>query len=192
MVNKSRMIEEYEINPFTMVLLPDSYGLKTFTKIIELHDTYTSPYKPIEILKKSCEYFGSSFEGRKNGTRRLTGVTHKAPIIVDPHTSIYFFPTTSPTKPECFWIAHEHVASYERVSSKETMITFRNQQPLKVPISYSSFEAQFMRTSMLRIKFSQRIDEMEKKAIYQMGGRISGQASEWISPYFLKKSNVKK
>ncbi|MEF3400758.1 competence protein ComK, partial [Listeria monocytogenes] len=37
-----------------------------------------------------------SLAGRKEGTKHLIGVTHKPPIIIDPVTSTYVFPTVAP------------------------------------------------------------------------------------------------
>ncbi|MFY2158230.1 competence protein ComK [Cytobacillus firmus] len=58
-----QIIEEYEINPNTMIIKPLSYGIKVYSQIWELDDEITSPFKPIEIIKSSCKYFGSSYEG---------------------------------------------------------------------------------------------------------------------------------
>ena len=91
-------IEEYEINPQTMAIFPVEYGSKIYSKILEEDDEVLSPFKPLDIIKKSCQYFGASFDGRREGTRELIGITHKAPIVIDTNTSIYFFPTTSPVK----------------------------------------------------------------------------------------------
>ncbi len=163
MVDKSRLIEEYEVNPQTMMLQPIEYGSKIFTKIFELDHTLLSPFRPFEIVKKSCEYFGSSYEGRKEGTKQLTGIYYKAPIIVDPHTSIYLFPTTSPTKQECFWLSHKHIHSHHSSTNGETVVTFTNRKSYMLPISNSSFETQLMRTSRLQYVLSQRIHEMESR-----------------------------
>lgn len=163
MSTKSRIIEEYEVNPHTMVLKPIEYGAKTFTQIIEVNDVLISPFKPLEILKKSCEYFGSSYEGLKEGTKTLTGIVYKAPIIVNPQMSLFFFPTTSPAKHECTWISHAFVKEYEPLEDGSTNVHLQNQQTCIVPISYSSFKNQMRKTAELRIAYSQRISEMETR-----------------------------
>lgn len=48
------IIEEYEINPCTMMITPTSYGSKTYSQIIELKDEFLYPFRPIDIIKKSC------------------------------------------------------------------------------------------------------------------------------------------
>lgn len=56
-------ISEYEITPYTLMVLPIHYGTKVYSRIIELEDDFISPFKPMDIMKKSCEYFGASYEG---------------------------------------------------------------------------------------------------------------------------------
>ncbi|RFU63541.1 transcriptional regulator [Peribacillus saganii] len=160
------LIEEYEITPYTLLLMPIQYGSKTYTRIYELNEEFISPFRPLDIIKKSCQYFGSSYEGRREGTKRLIKITHKAPIAIDPTSSIFFFPTISPSRPQCVWLAHEHISSYSRSGAAETSITFRNQKSINLPVSFSSFENQLLRTAHLKTTLVQRIAETERKSFY--------------------------
>ncbi|WP_456271868.1 competence protein ComK [Bacillus sp. AK031] len=191
MVEKSRIIEEYEINPYTMLIMPVEYGTRTYTEIQEVNETLLSPFKPFDIIKKSCEYFGSSYQGRKDGTKRLTGITHKAPIIVDPHSSIYLFPTTSPAKSECIWVSHDHVLSHTKKNSKEISVMFRNRSSFDLPISYASFESQMMRTAMLRINFQHRIANADIQSANRSFMMYQGSASEPIPAYGWKQKRTR-
>ena len=157
-----RKIEEYEINPYTVMIKPIEVDGNIYSEIYELEDRFWSPEKPIDIVKRSCKYFGSSFEGRRDGTIQLINVTHKAPIIVDHHTSIYLFPTTSPLKPQCIWISHEHVKSHQKNDRTTSLVLFQNNEIHEIPISYTSFGNQLTRTASLRISFKQNIKRMER------------------------------
>ena len=59
----------------------------------------------MNIIENSCEYFGSSYLGRHEGTKKLIGITHKAPIIIEESKNLIYFPTTSPRLTDCVWIA---------------------------------------------------------------------------------------
>ncbi|EGP9038072.1 competence protein ComK, partial [Listeria monocytogenes] len=61
--------------------------------------------------------FSTSFSlvGRKEGTKHLIGVTHKPPIIIDPVTSTYVFPTVAPSSTECIWIFPQHIKDYHAI-----------------------------------------------------------------------------
>ncbi|MCM3573335.1 competence protein ComK [Mesobacillus subterraneus] len=61
--NTKNLVEEYEINPFTMIIIPEEYGSRIYSRVIELEEEYLSPFRPIDIVKKSCKYFGSSYDG---------------------------------------------------------------------------------------------------------------------------------
>jgi competence protein ComK len=164
-------MDEYEINPFTMIVFPFLYGSRVFSKVVEMEDEYISPLKPLDLVKRGCEYNLSDYEARKKATRMLTGITHKTPIAIDPFSSIYFLPTISPTKSDCIWVSHEHVLDHKRNDSHSTRVIFRNKQVFILPVSYSSFEKQLLRTSLLRTRTLQRMKENKRKASYLINGR---------------------
>jgi competence protein ComK len=165
-MNKRELIEEYEINPMTLAVLPLQYGGKLYSQIYQMDDELHSPFKPLELIKKSCRLFASSYEGRKEGSRQLIGITHKIPITIDSTNLMYFFPTTSPNNPRCAWISHEHVLHYEKVDSTNTLIIFRNKESIIIPISIYSFENQMLRTALLRTKLMQRIGDYDRKTMF--------------------------
>jgi competence protein ComK len=166
MTKKKDMNEEYEMNPLTAAIVPLQYGSKLFSQIHQLDQELYSPLKPLELIKLSCRLFGSGYEGRKEGSRQLIGITHKIPIIIDATNRMYFFPTTSPTNPQCSWISHEHVLRYEEIDATNTLITFRNMKTLVIPISVYSFENQMLRTAFLQTKLMQRIDGFNRKSTF--------------------------
>ncbi|PLT33821.1 competence protein ComK [Bacillus sp. V5-8f] len=180
---KPGLIEEYEITPYTIMVKPITYGSKIYSHIIELDDEFISPFRPIDIIKKSCHYFGTSYEGRKEGTRQLIGITHKAPIAINPTSSMFFFPTTSPLRPQCIWVSLEHIESFKRIDLSHTFVTFKNNQQAELPISTSSFENQYMRTVFLKDKLIQRIEETDRKYVYLHSGPHQLKASEMGAKY---------
>jgi competence protein ComK len=184
---KLKQIEEYEVNPFTMFIKPIAYGSKIYSEIFEVEDEFLSPFKPLDIIRNSCEYYGSDYEGRRNGTKQLVGYAHKIPIAIDPTNRIFFFPTTSPSRQECIWISHEHVKDYERVNPQETLILFNNNQSFIFPVSCSSIISQLERTAYLRTKLMQRIEYNEKKSFYLLQRPKAMEASEDSYQYGKKK-----
>jgi competence protein ComK len=184
---KLRQIEEYEVNPFTMFIKPIVYGSKIYSEIFEVEDEFLSPFKPLELIKSSCEYYGCDYEGRRNGTKQLVGYAHKIPIAIDPTNRIFFFPTTSPNRHECIWISHEHVRDFERINPQETLILFSNNQSYKFPVSCSSIISQLERTAYLRTKLMQRIEYNERKSFYLLQRPKGMEASEDSNKYGQKK-----
>ena len=78
---------DYEITFDTQVILPVE---NNSSRIIENNESYVINVPPMQVLEHSCEYFGSSFNGRKEGTKKLLGITHKSPIIVEESRKIIF------------------------------------------------------------------------------------------------------
>lgn len=99
--------------------------------------------------------------GRKEGTKHLIGVTHKPPIIIDPVTSTYVFPTVAPSSTECIWIFPQHIKDYHAIGFNHTLIIFSNMETFEIDMSLASFNNQIARTSMLHMKFSQKMRMME-------------------------------
>ncbi|MBA9025240.1 MULTISPECIES: competence protein ComK [Bacillaceae] len=185
--SKQVLIENYEINPFTCFIKPIVYGSKIYSQAIEKNGEFISPFKPLVIIKKSCEYFGSSYEGRRGGTRRLIGATHKAPIIIDQTNPIFFFPTTSPLIDDCIWIAYHHVIDFKEKDNGMVQVYFHNNITLEVNMSIGSFTNQMQRTAMLESKIIKINKEIGKMAYGLHSLHNNMEASEALRSYSAEK-----
>ena len=145
---------DYEITFDTQVILPVE---NNSSRIIENNESYVINVPPMQVLENSCEYFGSSFNGRKEGTKKLLGITHKSPIIVEESRKIIFFPTTSPDRIDCVWINLEKVNKYYKSSSKKSIIEFKNGDIIEFDVSIGSLTNQIMRASRLKYILEERI-----------------------------------
>jgi competence protein ComK len=169
-----------------MFLQPVDYGSKVYTKVFEVEEEILTPFKPLDIVRKSCDYFGCDYEGRKRGTRQLIGYARKIPIVIEPTNHIFFFPTTSPDHPNCIWISHGHIKNYRRIAPQQTLITFQNKQSHVFPVSYSTIENQRLRTSLLKTELWQRIEQSEKKLNYFLQKPMDMKAAEDVQEYSKK------
>lgn len=145
---------DYEITFDTQVILPVE---NNSSRIIENNESYVINVPPMQVLEHSCEYFGSSFNGRKEGTKKLLGITHKSPIIIEESRKIIFFPTTSPDRIDCVWINLEKVNKYYKSSSKKSIIEFKNGDIIEFDVSIGSLTNQIMRASRLKYILEERI-----------------------------------
>ncbi|MGI2838278.1 competence protein ComK [Bacillus cytotoxicus] len=155
-----RYVENYVINKKTMALLPVILGEKNvITRVIEVEDSFFMFQKPLDIVERSCRKHGSSFLGRKEVTKELTRITHKAPIAISPTDQLYFFPTYSYSRKECAWLSHFHIASNKELADGNLIIRFINGFAVKLEMSKSSFENQQNRTAKLRTEYEDRKDK---------------------------------
>ncbi len=144
---------DYEVNYDTQVILPIE-GSKS--KVIESDNEYVVNQTVQEVLEHSCEYFGSSYEGRKEGTRKMLGITHKSPIIVEESQKMIFFPTTSPERLDCIWVNLEKIEKYYKVDNKKSAIIFKNGDKLEFDVSFGSLSNQILRATRLKFVLDER------------------------------------
>ena len=144
----------YEINRNTMALIPINDDQ---TRIIERDNNFIVNENIMEIIKNSCENFGSSYIGRKEGTKRLTGITHKSPIIIEESNELIYFPTESPRLNSCSWIGFNYIKKYFNNNGKATII-FDNDKILDLNISYGILDNQVLRSSKLESILRKRIN----------------------------------
>lgn len=139
------MIKSYEINRNTLAIIPIA---KNQSKVIEIDQEFIVEKCPTEIIDDSCKYFGSSYHGRFEGTKKILGVSYKSPIIVEESREIIFFPTASPRYEGCYWISLNNIEDYLK-SNYGTIINFKNGFTLDLNVSLGSFENQMIRSLRL-------------------------------------------
>lgn len=148
-------MKNYEINRQTLAIL--SYG-KERTKVIEENDEFIINLPVSKIIDNSCRFFGSSYEGRLNGTKNILGVSHKAPIIIEESMKIIFFPTASPRLECCSWISLNNISDYYKLYG-DTIIKFNCGKKVKLELSYGIVDNQVLRATRLESLLAKRIRE---------------------------------
>ena len=148
---------EYEINSSTLAIIP--IDEKT-SKIYEEEEEYIIKKSSNGIIKENCEFYGSSYEGRCIGTKALTGIKTKYPIIIEESRNIIFFPTTSTRTHQSSWIALNKIKSYSQKKDK-SKVEFKNDTKVDFDISYYSLDNQVCRATMLKSKLYDR--KLEEK-----------------------------
>ena len=150
---------DYEINKDTLAIIPKS---EEECRILENELEYEIPMSVFNVIEHSCEYFGSTYDGRYVGTKNISGITHKSPIIIEDTNKIIFFPTTSPNKPECIWISLNNILSYEKGKTKGTSkILFKNGNKLELNVSIGSLTNQILRSSRLKYLLEERQEKFK-------------------------------
>lgn len=150
-------MESYEINKDTVALIPKDDDK---TIVYEVDKSFVINKKPLKIVEESCEYFGSSLEGRQVGTSKLIGFTHKVPVIIEESFELIFFPTLSPRNNECSWLSYSHIFKPDKFKDK-TIIELKNGKKILVDVSRSIIDNQLYRCS--RLKDVLQVRKIDKK-----------------------------
>ena len=137
---------KYEISKGTLAILPNE---KNSSVVYEDDERYIIKSTPFEIMEDSCKYFGSTYEGRKEGAKEMLGAEYKVPIVVEDSNNLIVFPTTSPLSEDCVWISLKRVEKIEKIDANNTKIIFDNKTEIIVDSSYRTIENQLSRASRL-------------------------------------------
>ncbi|QKY68529.1 competence protein ComK [Lentibacillus sp. CBA3610] len=153
----------YEVTPLTMAVIAqqDENG-NTSSRVLEEQEEYVILHSPSKMIDNACKFFGSSLRGRQDGTRDICGITHKAPISIDPTSGMYFFPTTSPTNAKCSWIAHSHIDQVTQGPGRQAEVIFKNKKSVLLSVSFGSMLNQVQRTAQYRYLLDNRIKYLQR------------------------------
>ena len=150
-------MQDYEINSATLAIVPIDDKV---SKVYEEDDEYIVQKSSNSIIKENCEFYGSSYEGRCVGTKSLTGIKTKYPIIIEESRNIIFFPTSSIRTKQSTWIALNKIKNYNK-NNYNSQILFKNLEKIDLDISIYSLENQIIRATMLKSKLYER--KLEEK-----------------------------
>ena len=150
---------DYEINKETLAIMPKS---EEECKVLESELEYNLEVPAFNVIEHSCEYFGSTYEGRYVGTKNISGITHKSPIIIEDTNKIIFFPTASPSNSDCVWISLNNILTYEKGPKKGTSrIVFKNGSIIDLNVSIGSLTNQILRSSRLKYLLEERQEKFK-------------------------------
>lgn len=135
----------YEINEGTLAILAKNRK----SLILEDDKKYVVDSLPFDVVDHSCKYFGSSYEGRKEGTKEILHINYKVPIIVDNSRNLIFFPTNSPLSDDCSWLSLKSIKSIKEGNFNTTDVIFNNGVSINIPISKRTMDNQILRASRL-------------------------------------------
>ena len=145
-------MEKYEVNEETLAVI--GIGKKQ-AKILEREKEYLINDSAYEVMDYSCQYFGSSYNGRVDGSKKMLGANYKLPIIVEESSELIFFPISSPENMKCIWIS---LKWYQDIidEGKKTYIVLKNGKKIESFMSKSSVKNQIMRASRLNLVLNER------------------------------------
>ena len=139
------MVTKYEISRETLMIVPLE---EEKSLVYEMDQEITVHRGTSAIVDDSCRFFGSSYSGRFEGTKKLVGFKYKAPIIIEETNEIIFFPTSSPRLKDCIWISLNNIKDYKK-SEKQTILIFRNNQAITIHVSIGCIENKILRAKRL-------------------------------------------
>ncbi len=147
---------EYEVNQDTLAVIPAG---KAKCKVVEKRKSYNLNKNSFRVIEHSCEYFGASYKSRLEGSHKFINTRYKTPIIIEESSRIIFFPISSVTRDNTMWISYNNVMDYypSRSHKSVTVLKFKNGLKMEIPVSYYSFNNQYLKASRLSAVVADRI-----------------------------------
>lgn len=167
-MKKQKRIANYVITFDTFMLQPVNVGGVISTRVIERNCEFNIPKKPLHIVRKSCDYYGSSLKNSVNIARLTLGNHHKTPIIVAHDFGIpyIFLPTMSPTSEHTMWISY-HAIDLLEPDGLGCIVHLENNCSYKVSISIATMYRQFVFCNLLEKDFIKKQKQLNRPSSHE-------------------------
>ncbi len=140
-------MKEYIINKNTLVIIPlDDKS----SRVIEVKKEFIVYKSVLNIIKKSCIFYGSSYNGRVSGSKYMLNKSSKIPIVISEINNLIVFPTKSPRNGKCCWFLLSNIKYYNKININQTIIKFSCGKSMKIEVSYRIIDNQVLQSSRLK------------------------------------------
>ncbi|MFG6494679.1 competence protein ComK [Fictibacillus sp. UD] len=159
-------VEEYFIKSDTMAIYPfiNQWGA-VCAEVYEKDAIILVEKKPFRIIKDTCPYYGSTYDGKKEAARINMGRMCFAPIMIDTKLDIFFFPTQSPRKDSCIWLSQPHIEDIESIDHKNVRVIFSNGMDLPIESTRAALRGKLHRAAHYRSVLMYRTAEKERERL---------------------------
>ena len=137
-------MNNYLINKDTLAII--SYD--DHSMVYEKDRKFEVKKNPNAIIRANCYMNGSSYLGRLDGTKKLTGYSYKAPILIEDKNKTIFFPTSSPRLKNASWINLDNVKCAFKDKNKNKILFF-NGISIDIDLSLNVINNQILRATRL-------------------------------------------
>ncbi|WP_225229839.1 competence protein ComK [Sporosarcina quadrami] len=153
----------YFISFDTLALHPLTSGNKIFTRVIERDKTFVVSQKPLHIVTRSCNYYGSSLERATLTSHNVLGKMHKVPIMMANAYGVpcIFIPIMSPASNQNAWISYHAVQNFTK-DGMDTILTLENGEKLTLNVSIATFYRQYSLARLIEIDFLKKQKRMDR------------------------------
>ena len=132
------MLNEYLITTSTiMVKSIDSNS----SMVYDLAGEYVATMDTNTIIESSCNFYGSSYEGRLKWSKEILKTRIKLPVIIEESKNIIFFPTRSISNNDCIWLSYNNITKIEK-HGNSTNVFFSDNRIYSIDVSYDILDRQ--------------------------------------------------
>ena len=137
------MMNYYILNSDVLCFTED-LGNSNGTMVIEKDRKFNVQMDCFKLLKKSCIWYGNSYNIQRQFVIDKFNFSIKTPIVMNGKDIIIFFTTCSPSSKECICVCYNNVDRYVK-EEDYTKIYFKGGKILNISASYSTIDNQITR-----------------------------------------------
>lgn len=132
------MLNEYLITTSTiMVKSLDNDN----SMIYDFAGEYVSKMDINSIIESSCNFYGSSYDGRIKWSKEVLNTKIKLPVVIEESKNIIFFPTRSISNNDCIWLSYNNIVKFEK-NGNSTNVFFNDNRVYCIDVSYDIIDRQ--------------------------------------------------
>lgn len=100
---------------------------------------------PVQWLDQMCIAHGSTYQGRIDAFRTLTGTVQKPAVMISEMTHQMFFPTVSSKSSDCIWLCAERIFSIRTKDDQHSLVLFMDGNTIELAVSKRTLNKQLSR-----------------------------------------------
>lgn len=117
---------------------------------------------PKKWLNSLCLAHGSTYQGRIDAFRELTGTSQKPAVMISEMTNQMFFPTVSPDRSDCTWLCWQSVYTIRGAEMNHSLVIFFDGNKIELAIGIRTLKKQMQRCEEYLQKMADALDELQK------------------------------
>ncbi|MGK0554259.1 competence protein ComK [Macrococcus capreoli] len=138
-------MEKYIINEKTMYIKSYRESRIVYSEIGEYGATpILYKKKPLHVIEDSLFFYHASYKSRRASTKIIADIHTKPPIIIQPGTQTYFFPTHSDRSNDQAWVNVHYVNRFHAGNHYDTIVEFDDQSNVSFPVTPYTFNTQYL------------------------------------------------
>ncbi|WP_414047072.1 competence protein ComK [Macrococcus equi] len=155
-------MDQYIINEKTMYIKAyrDGRGIQS-----EIGEFGKAPFifkkKPLHVIEDSLFFYHATYKARKTSTKIIANINTKPPIIIQPGTQTYFFPTHSDRSNELAWINVHYVNRFHAGNHYDTIVEFDDQSNVSFPVTSYTFNTQYLHC--IKLEYCMRTKALKRE-----------------------------
>lgn len=158
-------LSSYIVSFETLALLPLVVGTKVFTRVIERSNEVIVTRRPAYIVRKSCEFYGSTLKHRIETARQTLGNRHKTPILLAHAFDMpyIFLPTLSPTSDHNIWISYHAIEGFKECNEHYgCVVQLENNTSIPLNVTMTTMYRQHSFATLLKKDFLKKQNLLNK------------------------------